>query len=76
MKTALRRGIADALTPHQQRVLIGIAVEGVPIDVIAQRTNSTRNAVYKTLHDARRRLRAHLAAQGFTEAIETKEATR
>jgi RNA polymerase sigma-70 factor (ECF subfamily) len=36
-------------------------LNGVPIDVLAERLGSTRGAVYKTLHDARRSLRAHLA---------------
>ncbi len=37
----------------------------VPIDVVAERLHTTRNTVYKTLHDARRRLRENLQAQGF-----------
>ena len=39
-------------------------VEEVPIDVLAERLGTTRNALYKTLHDARRRLRSALAAAG------------
>jgi RNA polymerase sigma-70 factor (ECF subfamily) len=38
----------------------------VPIDVLAERLNSTRGALYKTLHDARHKLRAQLAAQGLS----------
>jgi RNA polymerase sigma-70 factor (ECF subfamily) len=45
-------------------------LEGVPIDVLAERLDSNRNAVYKVLHDARRRLREHVAAAGFTEVSE------
>jgi RNA polymerase sigma-70 factor (ECF subfamily) len=56
---ALADGIA-ALTPHQRRVLLALAVNGVPIDVLAERLNTNRGALYKTLHDARRRLRAYL----------------
>jgi RNA polymerase sigma-70 factor, ECF subfamily len=37
----------------------------VPIDVLADRLSTNRGALYKTLHDARRKLRAHLAAGGF-----------
>jgi RNA polymerase sigma-70 factor, ECF subfamily len=40
-------------------------VDGIPVDVLATRLGTTRNALYKTLHDTRRRLRAHLAAQGW-----------
>ena len=40
-------------------------MNGVPIDVLAERLESTRGALYKTLHDARRKLRAHLEDCGF-----------
>ncbi|HEY9476804.1 MAG TPA: sigma-70 family RNA polymerase sigma factor [Microbacteriaceae bacterium] len=70
LSDALRRCIAECLTPHQQRILIAIAVEGVPIDVIADRLHTTRNTVYKALHDARRRLREALIAQGYIQTAE------
>jgi RNA polymerase sigma-70 factor (ECF subfamily) len=57
---AVARGINEVLTPHQRRVLVALAVDEVPIDVLAERLDSTRGALYKTLHDARRRLRRHL----------------
>jgi RNA polymerase sigma-70 factor (ECF subfamily) len=60
----VERGIADALTPHQREVLVALAINGVPIDVMAERLGTTRGALYKTLHDARAKLRAHLAASG------------
>jgi RNA polymerase sigma-70 factor (ECF subfamily) len=66
LRTALRRGI-EALTPHQRDVLVAVALEQVPIDVLAERLGTTRGALYKTLHDARRKLRAHLADQGLLE---------
>jgi RNA polymerase sigma-70 factor (ECF subfamily) len=49
-----------SLTPHQRDVLLALAVDGVPIDVLAERLSTTRGALYKTLHDARTRLRALL----------------
>jgi RNA polymerase sigma-70 factor (ECF subfamily) len=64
---ALRAGIATALTPHQRDVLVAIALEGVPVDVLSERLGTTRGALYKTLHDARRKLRAELAAEGYIE---------
>lgn len=64
--TVLRDGIERALTPHQRRVLTALALNGVPIDVLAERLGSTRGALYKTLHDARQKLRAHLAGQGLS----------
>ena len=65
---AVREGIATALTPHQRHVLVALALNGVPIDVLADRLGSTRGALYKTLHDARRKVRAHLAARGLGPA--------
>jgi RNA polymerase sigma-70 factor, ECF subfamily len=62
---AIRAGIETALTPHQRRVLLALAVDGVPIDVLAERLSTNRNALYKTLHDARRKLRANLAEKGL-----------
>jgi RNA polymerase sigma-70 factor, ECF subfamily len=53
------------LTLHQRQVLVALALNGVPIDVLAERLESTRGALYKTLHDARRALRAYLAGRGF-----------
>lgn len=63
--TTLQAAIADVLTPHQRRVLVALALNGVPIDVLADRLGTTRGALYKTLHDARRKLRAHLAECGL-----------
>jgi RNA polymerase sigma-70 factor, ECF subfamily len=63
--TMLRHAIADVLTPHQRRVLVALGVNGVPIDVLAERLGTTRGALYKTLHDARGKLRAHIAESGF-----------
>ena len=57
--------IDEALTPHQRGVLVSLAVNGVPIDVVAERLGTTRGALYKTLHDARRKLRQELAERGF-----------
>jgi RNA polymerase sigma-70 factor, ECF subfamily len=62
---AVRDAIAQQLTPHQREVLVAITLNDVPIDVLAERLNTTRGAVYKTLHDARRKLRAHLEELGF-----------
>jgi RNA polymerase sigma-70 factor, ECF subfamily len=62
---AVRQAVGSALTPHQREVLVAVTLDGVPIDVLAERLGTTRGALYKTLHDARRKLRAHLAAQGL-----------
>jgi len=62
---ALGACIGGELTPHQRQVLVSLAIDGVPIDVLAERLGTTRGALYKTLHDARRKLRTSLAARGF-----------
>ena len=54
---ALQRAVQTELTPHQREVFRALALNGVPIDVLAERLGSTRGALYKTLHDARRKLR-------------------
>ncbi len=56
----LKDAIETSLTPHQRNVLVALALNGVPIDVLAERLETTRGALYKTLHDARRKLRAQL----------------
>jgi RNA polymerase sigma-70 factor (ECF subfamily) len=70
---AVQRAIGTELTVHQRRVLVALAIDGVPIDVLAERLGTTRGALYKTLHDARRKLRAQLVEQGFDLATALKE---
>jgi RNA polymerase sigma-70 factor (ECF subfamily) len=62
---AVRDAIAEALTSHQRAVLVAVTLNDVPIDVLAERRGTTRGAIYKTLHDARRKLRARLAQDGL-----------
>ncbi len=62
---ALRRAVEEELTEHQQRVFTAIVVDGVPLDALAVKLRSNRNALYKTMFDARRKLRASLVANGY-----------
>jgi RNA polymerase sigma-70 factor (ECF subfamily) len=62
---ALQTAITEALSAHEREVLVAITLDGVPIDVLAERLNTTRGALYKTLHDARKKLRRRLADDGF-----------
>lgn len=73
---AVRRGIDEELTPHQREVLVAVALNGVPIDVLAERLGSTRGALYKTIHDARRKLRRRLEADGHMLEAPAGEAER
>ena len=69
----LQRAIAEVLTPHQRSVLVALALNGVPIDVLAERLATNRGALYKTLHDARRKLRRHLDDCGLSWEPPVKE---
>ena len=63
----LREAIGE-LTPHQQRVFVALALNEVPIDVLAERLGTSRGALYKTLHDARRNLRRALEGRDAAPA--------
>jgi RNA polymerase sigma-70 factor (ECF subfamily) len=60
---ALSRAIGE-LTERQREVFVAVALNDVPIDAVAVKLGTNRNAVYKNLFDARRRLRARMAAAG------------
>jgi RNA polymerase sigma-70 factor (ECF subfamily) len=62
---AIAAAVPRCLTDRQRRVLTALALDGVPVDVLAERLDTTRGALYKTLHDARRRLRAELEKEGL-----------
>jgi RNA polymerase sigma-70 factor (ECF subfamily) len=62
----IRAAVAHDLTDHQRDVFTALALNEVPIDVLADRLQTTRGALYKTLHDARHKLRAALAAAGHS----------
>lgn len=57
----LQEAVRNDLSPRQREVLVAVTLNDVPIDVLAQRLQTSRGALYKTLHDARRKLRAALA---------------
>ena len=60
---AVRDAMQTVLTDHQRRVFVALALNGVPIDVLAERMDTTRGALYKTLHDARRKLRTVIGGE-------------
>jgi RNA polymerase sigma-70 factor (ECF subfamily) len=64
---ALRRAIDTELTARQREVFVAIVVNDVPLDALVVRLGSSRNAVYKMMFDARRKLRAALAANGYLD---------
>ena len=62
---ALRRAVDEELTPRQRRAFVAIVLNGVPLDTLVIELDSNRNAIYKTLFDARRKLRAALVTNGY-----------
>jgi RNA polymerase sigma-70 factor, ECF subfamily len=67
--SALKQAVDEVLTPHQRSVFTALALNEVPIDVLSERMDTTRGALYKTLHDARTKLRAELVAAGHLEEV-------
>ena len=65
---AVRRAVEQELTERQRQVFVAIVVNGVPLEALVARLGSNRNAIYKTMFDARRKLRAALAANGYLNA--------
>jgi RNA polymerase sigma-70 factor (ECF subfamily) len=62
--SALSEAVDTSLSEHQRRVFAAIVLNAVPLDALVQELGSNRNAIYKTLYDVRRKLRARLAAEG------------
>ena len=71
----LGSAVGGVLSAHQRTVLVAVALNGVPIDVLAERLGTTRGAVYKTLHDARTKLRRHLVARGLMPETNSEKGT-
>ena len=66
--TALRRAVDEVLTARQRQVFVAVVLNGIPGDALMHEFGTTRNAIYKTLYDARRKLRAELAGAGHLDA--------
>ncbi len=67
---ALRRAIDEQLTDRQRFIFQSVTMQEVPTDVLAERLGTTRGAIYKTLHDARAKLRRVLEESGHTDGVE------
>ena len=62
---AVRRAVDENLTPRQRKLFVAIVLNGVPMDALVTELGSSRNAIYKAMFDARRKLRAALTANGY-----------
>jgi RNA polymerase sigma-70 factor, ECF subfamily len=67
---ALHRAVDAHLTERQRLIFQSVTIDDVPIDVLAERLGSTRGAIYKTLHDARAKLRRALTDAGYAEQMQ------
>jgi RNA polymerase sigma-70 factor (ECF subfamily) len=65
----LKEAMATRLSIHQREVLVAVALNDVPIDVLAARLGKSRGAIYKTLHDARHKLRAAVGADRIESSL-------
>jgi RNA polymerase sigma-70 factor, ECF subfamily len=63
----LRRAVEQELTERQWRIFVAIVLNAIPLDTLVIELDSNRNAIYKTLFDARRKLRANLVANGYLD---------
>jgi RNA polymerase sigma-70 factor (ECF subfamily) len=62
----LRRVIDEELTSRQREAIVAVLLEEMPISEVARRMGTTQNALYKLLHDARKRLKRQMEAAGLS----------
>lgn len=62
----LKRLIATELTDKQRQALVAVRIQGIPLEEVARRMGTNRNALYKLLHDARERLKSRMEAEGLS----------
>jgi RNA polymerase sigma-70 factor, ECF subfamily len=70
---ALHRAVDTVLTERQRRIFVAIVLNGVPLDALVVELDSNRNAIYKTMFDARRKLRAELVANGYLDTETSRQ---
>ena len=63
----VRRVVDEELTSHQRRIFVAIVVDGIPVDALSAELGLRRNATYKVIFDARRKIRRALVANGYLE---------
>jgi RNA polymerase sigma-70 factor, ECF subfamily len=62
----VQKALEEVLTDRQYQALMATTIQGVPLEVVAEQMGTNRNALYKLIHDARRKLRTHLETQGLS----------
>jgi RNA polymerase sigma-70 factor (ECF subfamily) len=64
---AVRQAVDETLTGHQRLLFVAVVLNEVPLDALAARLGTNRNAIYKAIFDARRKIRGFLVANGYLE---------
>jgi len=64
---AVRQAVEETLTEHQRRLFVAVVLNEVPLDALVARLGTNRNAIYKAVFDARRKIRGFLVANGYLE---------
>jgi RNA polymerase sigma-70 factor, ECF subfamily len=67
MLAEMRRVVEDELTDHQRRLFVAVVVDGIPLDALAAELGLRRNAIYKVIFDARRKIRRALIANEYLD---------
>lgn len=65
LANAVRRAVDEALTARQRAVFVALVLDETPMNVLVDRLDSTHNAIYKTMFDARKKLRSVLVRDGY-----------
>lgn len=63
----LREIVAEKLSEKQRLAVVGVYLRGYPMDAVAAALGLSRNALYKLLHDARKRIKQELHARHYTQ---------
>jgi RNA polymerase sigma-70 factor, ECF subfamily len=58
--------VDEELTDRQREAVVAVILEEMPISEVARRMGTTQNALYKVLHDARKRLKRRMEAAGIS----------
>ena len=66
MMDMVMRLVMEELTDRQREVMMAVMVGGMPLEEVARRMDTNRNALYKLIHDARKRLQTRLETEGLT----------
>jgi RNA polymerase sigma-70 factor (ECF subfamily) len=65
IRAALGRAVNDELTASQRAVFIAVTFGDLPAEALTSGLGSSRNAIYQALFEARRKVAAHLTAEGI-----------